>query len=293
MPSILIPTKTSLIKLLTASIFILLVISSIGTFAENDRGQKTFSPDPVKIDSSRKEEFRVLFPYANPFDDKELNNVISEITLSGNGFEIIKDKNYDLFDPEGVQKANCTDPNSVPKHPILLDTITPSSIIYGLQTSIKTDTPGGERRGILKESATGCILISLKVLESAIVGQKAQLKFNWYLENENEAKNQPIIGIYNFEVVAGEGSNANVCGANQELSEGICRAVCALGFVRNNLGTCVEQSTLNSVTSKTESEVIPAEDFKIVIWLLSIAIALFALSIILVIIAIFNYKKYI
>jgi hypothetical protein len=285
--------KIKVIELVIASLSLLLLFSAIPLSAQDTRGERVFDPNPVKIDVSRKEEFRVLFPYSNPFSDRALDNVIAEVTLSGNGFEIVKESNFDLYDSSGNKKADCTDPNSVPKYPISVSTLTPSSFIYGLQSSKSLDTPSGQIKSVLPAGATGCILVSLKVLENAVVGQKGQLRFNWYIEDETNVKNQPIIGVYNFEIVSATSNTANVCSITQELSDGICREICSIGYVRNNLGTCVEQSTLNTITnSQSNQSLAPVEDFRVVVWLLSISIALFALSIILVIIAILNYKKY-
>lgn len=254
-----------------------------------DRVQVVYTSDPVEIPADRDGSFRLFFPYINP-TGVDMENVVAELRIQGNGFVFVPSEVVDYYNPISGDVVDCTNLENVPAHPVEVPLASSASVLYGLQSATDVENPGGDTVGRLISGQSGCIQVTMAVDTSIIVGQKAQVFMNWYPQEETDNNKLPPVGVYELEAVQGR-NRVEECRADEELLDGVCVKVCRLGQIRDISGICVDQSTLNSQTivAVTTNTILVEPEFNFVMWILGILLTTLAVSLVVLLYSIVNY----
>jgi hypothetical protein len=177
----------------------------------------TSLPNPIPAD--RTAPFTIYFPYGNPNGDIDIRNAVASLNLTGQGFEIVNTGIADLYYGSPT-RSDATPPPDVPAcnntyngpvYPISSSLATTTSLTYGLQSARTPGSPSGATTATLREKATGCIRVDIRVAPGAQNGQTAQLIFDEDSANspDYQEPRRPARRIVNMQVGAPTGESNN------------------------------------------------------------------------------------
>jgi hypothetical protein len=258
-----------------------------------DRIQRVYQPNPLLIPADRDGAFRLFFPYNNPTGE-DYDNVVAEIRIQGSGFAFIPDQTFDYYSEDPSIEVDCSELDDIPKYPVDVTLSSRTSIVYGLQSANNLEEGTGDSVNPLPSGSQGCMQVTLAIDPDVIVGETAIVYMNWYIQGVTDTNQQPPVGLYNLEAVKGE-NLAEECRADEELFDGICVSICRIGEIRDSLGNCVDQSTLNTENPGVVLPEIPvreAPEFDVVLWLYMIFGTMLGLSLVVLIYSFVVYKRY-
>ncbi len=194
--------------------------------------------------------FFVYFRYGNPTATTITPQLQTQLTLEGQGLEIVPEQIYDLYYPqeEGQtipQIPVCSNEYAGFDYPIdpgLLKN--GQQLTYGPQSATTLLQPSGQSTSQLPPRTAGCLRIGLKVKPGAQPGQTTQLVFN---PDVNQSTPELSPGIQTLQLTL---TAEPTCPEDQELANGQCVAKCSPNQVRDTAGQCLNRQQVCQTQGK-------------------------------------------
>lgn len=215
-------TKTKT-KILQKSLGILSILLLFVSFLVNIPTQARLADVTTNVSTpiakDRTAPITIYFSYGSATADADIQNAIAQATLDKPDLEFINAGIEDWYNgsPTRSDAENppaqpaCNSTYSGPKYQISSSLISANTFNYGLQSARNASSPSGAATvDKLREKATGCIKVTLKVSPSATVGSAVKLTFDEDFGNSPTYAdaNRPGKQIVNFTIGAAQNTSS-------------------------------------------------------------------------------------
>jgi hypothetical protein len=212
--------KTSILqKSLGLASILFLFVSIISNIPTHARLADVTTNVSTAIAKDRTAPITIYFSYGSATADSDILTAVSKATLDKSDLEFVNTGIEDWYNgsPTRTDAENppaqpvCNANFTGPKYQISSSLISANSFTYGLQSARNASAPSGSASvDKLREKATGCIKVTLRVSASAAVGSVVALTFDEDFGNSPSYAdaNRPGKQIVNFTIGAAQNTSS-------------------------------------------------------------------------------------